>query len=80
MQLSNLKWFGTALCLIGIGLTSFNIYPANIVFGLVGSGLWTVAGYIQDDAPLMLVEAVAAALYAVGVASYVWLAVAKWIV
>lgn len=80
MNLKNLKWFGTALCLIGIGLTSFNLYPANILFGLVGSGLWTAAGYMQDDAPLMLVEAVSTALYAVGVASYIYLAAIKWIV
>ena len=79
MRLSNLKWFGTALCLIGIGLTSFNLYPANILFGLIGSGLWTAAGYIQDDAPLMLVEAVSTALYAVGVASYIYLKLSIWI-
>jgi nifR3 family TIM-barrel protein len=33
------KWTGTALCLIGIALTSLNIFPLNLWFGLVGSGL-----------------------------------------
>ena len=79
VQLSNLKWYGTTLCLIGIALTSFNIYPLNILFGLVGSGLWTAAGYVQDDAPLVVVELVATALYAVGLVTYVALAVSKWI-
>ena len=65
-----LKWSGTILCLAGIGLTSFNIYPANIFLSLIGSALWTAAGYAQDDTPLMLVEGVAVAFYAVGVITW----------
>jgi hypothetical protein len=62
-----IKWLGTALCLLGISLTAFNIYPVNIVLGLVGSGLWAVAGWLQRDTPLVLVEAAAVALYAAGI-------------
>jgi hypothetical protein len=78
MTLSSLKWSGTILCLIGIALTSFNIYPLNILFGLVGSGLWTLAGYAQDDTPLALVEGVATALYAFGVITYLIVGISKW--
>lgn len=66
-----IKWLGTILCLIGIALTSFNVYPLNILFGLVGSGLWTYAGLLQRDIPLILVEAVAVALYFGGVIAYI---------
>ena len=79
MTLSSLKWYGTMLCLAGIALTSFNVYPLNIVFGLVGSGLWTTAGYVQDDAPLVVVEAVATGLYALGLITYVVIVVSKWL-
>ena len=79
MTLSSLKWYGTMLCLAGIALTSFNVYPLNIVFGLVGSGLWTTAGYVQDDAPLVVVEAVATGLYALGLITYVVIEVSKWL-
>jgi hypothetical protein len=72
------KWLGTTLCLIGIGLTSFNIFPANIVFGLIGSGLWTVAGILQNDAPLVLVEAVATVLYFFGIILYIINALTTW--
>jgi hypothetical protein len=65
-----LKWSGTALCLIGIALTSFNIYPANIFFGLIGSVLWTLVGFLQQDAPLFLVEAVAVFIYITGVIAW----------
>ena len=72
------KWLGTTLCLIGIALTSFNIYPANIVFGLIGSGLWTMAGILQNDAPLVLVEAVATVLYLFGIILYIINALTLW--
>lgn len=76
MQL--IKWGGTILCLIGIALTSFNVYPLNILFGLVGSGLWTYAGVLQRDIPLILVEAVAVALYFAGIATYILHELWKW--
>lgn len=66
-----IKWLGTILCLMGIGLTSFNIYPANIFLSLVGSALWTLAGFIQRDVPLFLVEIVAVVFYILGV--FAWL-------
>ena len=65
-----IKWVGTILCLAGIGLTSFNIYPANIVLSLIGSALWTTAGIIQRDMPLFLVEAVAVMFYLAGFVHY----------
>ena len=65
-----IKWAGTILCLMGIGLTSFNIYPLNIFLSLMGSGLWTYAGYLQKDKPLFLVEFVAVLMYVSGVISY----------
>jgi hypothetical protein len=65
-----IKWLGTLLCLAGIGLTSFNIYPLNIVLSLIGSALWTMAGILQKDTPLILVEGVAVAFYLTGIIHY----------
>lgn len=62
-----IKWVGTIICLLGIGLTSFNYYPANIYFGLIGSALWTAAAIAQKDYALFLVEFVAVVMYAMGV-------------
>lgn len=77
--MKEIKWWGTILCLLGIFLTSFNVYPLNILFGFIGSGLWTLAGYMQDDTPLMVVEAVAVALYFFGICSYIIVQVSQWI-
>ena len=57
------KWIGTILCLIGIFLTSINIFPLNLWFGFVGSALWTVAGYKDKDYALFVVEVVAVLMY-----------------
>lgn len=64
--LKAIKWAGTILCLLGIGLTSFNIYPLNVFLSLIGSALWTWAGWMQRDTPLVLVEGVAVTLYFIG--------------
>ena len=62
-----IRWSGTILCLIGIALTSLNIYPLNLVFGLVGSFLWTVQGYLYKDNALLVVELVAVLMYMAGI-------------
>jgi drug/metabolite transporter (DMT)-like permease len=65
-----IKWIGTILCLIGIALTSINVFPSNIWFGIVGSAIWSFAGIYQRDIPLFLVEFVAVAFYGIGVVTY----------
>jgi hypothetical protein len=60
------KWFATCLCLAGIALTSYNIYPMNIVLSGLGSAMWAWAGWKQRDNPLLIVEAVAVFFYASG--------------
>lgn len=67
MKLNRYKWAGTILCLIGIGLTSINIYPLNLLFGLTGSFFWTVVGIYTKDHALFVVEAVAVAMYLGGI-------------
>jgi hypothetical protein len=67
VSMKGVKWLGTLLCLTGICLTSFNVYPTNIILSLIGSMLWTWAGWVQKDIPLFLVEAVAVLFYVAGV-------------
>jgi hypothetical protein len=62
-----MKWTGTALCLVGIALTSLNIFPMNIFFGFFGSLLWAVAGLKQKDYALFIVEFVAVLMYFYGI-------------
>jgi len=68
--MTSVKWLGTTLCLIGIFLTSINMFPTNIWFGAIGSAIWAFAGISQKDTPLFLVEFVAVAFYAYGMVIY----------
>jgi len=61
------KWTGTALCLIGIALTSLNVFPLNLWFGFIGSGLWAWSGIRQKDWALFIVEGVAVLMYLYGI-------------
>lgn len=61
-----MKWTGTGLCLIGIALTSWNVYPLNLWFGFVGSALWAWAGVKDKDYALFVVEFVAVLMYLAG--------------
>jgi hypothetical protein len=65
-----LRWLGTALCVLGIILTSFNIYPINIIFGLIGSILWATVGLRRNDYALFFVEFAAVVVYIAGVVYY----------
>jgi hypothetical protein len=65
------KWAGTTICLLGILLTALNIYPANIILSFIGSTIWALAGFAEDDTPLFVVEAVAVAFYLAGIILFV---------
>jgi hypothetical protein len=54
------------------------VYPLNLLFGLIGSALWTLAGILQQDAPLVLVELVAAVMYLLGIMVYIINALSLW--
>jgi hypothetical protein len=64
------KWVATCLCLVGIALTSYNIYPMNIVLSAGGSAMWAWAGWKQRDNPLLIVEVVAVFFYISGMISW----------
>ena len=76
--MNTIKWSGTLLCLFGILLTALNIYPANIVIGFLGSTLWAIAGFTQDDMALFTVEVVAVAFYFAGIVLFVTTQLSKW--
>jgi hypothetical protein len=54
------------------------VYPLNLLFGLIGSALWTLAGILQQDAPLVLVELVAAVMYLLGIMVYIINVLSLW--
>lgn len=61
-----MRWFGTVSYLVGMMLTSMNVYPANLIFGMIGGLSWMVVGLSWKDKALILVEAASAAIYCFG--------------
>lgn len=71
-KLIPLKWAGTILCIIGIALTSFNVYPINIFVMFVGTLIWLIAGILQKDWPLAAGELVSIGLYTAGIIFFIF--------
>ena len=67
-----LKWFGSILLLIGLCFTSFNIFPLNLYFMLIGSAVWVIVGYIWKDGSIILLNVVGFAITILGLTNY-WL-------
>jgi len=64
-----MEWIGTLVVLIGVAMTSFNIYPANLYVGLLGTLMWTVVGWKWRKWSLLVIEAAIAILYIAGIIS-----------
>tara|TARA_B100000609_G_scaffold143843_1_gene115672 strand:- start:374 stop:616 length:243 start_codon:yes stop_codon:yes gene_type:complete len=71
-KVRGLKWFGSILLLIGLCFTSFNIFPLNLYFMLIGSGIWVIVGYIWKDGSIILLNVVGFIITIVGLINH-WL-------
>ena len=71
-EVRGLKWFGSILLLIGLCFTSFNIFPLNLYFMLIGSGVWVMVGYIWKDGSIILLNVVGFIITIVGLINH-WL-------
>lgn len=62
------KWSGTALVLVGIGLTSANVlFPLNLWLGFASCALWGYAAIKMRENALLLIEIVAGLMYLAGI-------------
>jgi hypothetical protein len=66
VNLTILKWIATAMLITGATTTSMNVYPLNIVLNTLGGILWTTAGVLMKDKPLITVNAVLTLIYGIG--------------
>jgi len=61
-----LEWSSTLVLLIGVALTSFNIYPLNVYVCLAANLLWLWLGFFWKKWSLIVVELVVVAMYLAG--------------
>ena len=67
-----LKWASSIILIAAMIFTANNIYPYNMVFHFIGIGGWLIVSIIWNDRSLIVVNAVALAIFANGMLSY-WL-------
>jgi hypothetical protein len=66
MNLTTLKWFSTAVLIAGAITTSLNLYPLNVLLNVAGGILWTTAGVLMRDKPLITVNTTLTLIYGLG--------------
>lgn len=62
----------TITLMAGVGLTSLNIYPANIYVSLVGNFLWFLMGWYWKKWSLILIQSVVTVMYIIGIIKYLF--------
>ena len=69
--IEKLKWFSSFVLTIGIILTSYNIYPANLYVQVVGVLGWLLTGILTRDNPLIFINSIALVVLVSGIV-YSW--------
>ena len=65
-----IKWVSSLIIIVGMILSSLNIYPANLFFHLVGVAGWFVVGMLWHDRSLILLNAIAVVIFILGIGNY----------
>lgn len=60
------KWISSVLMIITMTMTAANIYPLNIILGLISSIGWTYVSIRWNDRALIILNAIAVGIYLVG--------------
>ena len=65
-----IKWIASFLLIIGVVLTSNNIFPANLIFHAIGMLGWFVVGILWNDRALIVINSVTLSLMSNGLITY----------
>ena len=66
-----IKWVASITLLFGMILTANNIYPYNLFLHFVGIGGWLIVAIVWNDRALIVINAVALAIFANGMIAYI---------
>jgi|TARA_R100000329_G_scaffold88130_1_gene74130 hypothetical protein len=59
-----IKWLASIILMIGMLLTSNNIYPLNLYFHFIGIGGWLIVGMLWNDRSLIVINTFSLAMIA----------------
>jgi uncharacterized membrane protein len=61
-----IEWTSTAILIVGVALTAWNIYPLNVWLSLAGNFGWFVIGWIWRKYSLLTIQIVVTIIYLMG--------------
>ena len=64
------KWIASVILVVGVILTSNNIYPYNLMVHALGMFGWFIVAIIWNDRALLVINAVSLVLLLNGLVSY----------
>lgn len=62
-----IEWIATITLILGVALTSWNIYPANIYMSALGNFLWLLIGFYWRKFSLIVIQFVIMFIYIGGI-------------
>ena len=65
-----IKWISSVFIIMGMALTSANIFPMNIIVHGIGVTGWLIVGMLWHDRALIFLNAVAIFVYATGLLNH----------
>ena len=65
-----IKWVASFVLIVGVILTSNNVFPANLIFHALGMFGWFIVGILWNDRALIVINAVTLALMSNGLITY----------
>ena len=65
-----IKWIASIILVVGVILTSNNIYPLNLIVHALGMFGWFIVAIIWNDRALLVINAVSLVLLVNGLVSY----------
>lgn len=66
------KWIASVFIIFGMMMTSLDVsfYPTNLYFHFIGVSGWFVVGFLWHDRSLIVVNAIAMVIFAMGILKY----------
>lgn len=64
------KWISSLVIIVGMIMSSLNIYPYNLYVHLLGVLGWLWVGFLWHDRALILLNAIAVVIFILGIGNY----------
>jgi len=58
-RVDGLKWTACIILIVELMLTSYNIYPLNLYFMVIGTFLWIMVSFLWKETSLMILNIIA---------------------